>query len=167
MLQKILCKNSPKIIPEICVSKLGPEATRKLVCKIPKLFSKIFPKNNSPKLLLKLLLKIGFSNLFFLYIRKLLNYQNYFPNCSPKRFPKAIAQSCYRKLLWVVCKAAPKSCSPKLFRIIPRAPPQNLFVAISQNYSPKEYRKAVAPKLLCFKPPKPPPLLPLSPNIIF
>ena len=148
-------------------SKIRPGNYTKAGLQSPKIVFKNIAKNNPPKLLLKLLLKIGFSNLFFLYIRKLLNYQNYFPNCSPKRFPKAIAQSCDRKLLGVVCKGAHKSCSPKLFRIIPKATPQNLFVAISQNYSPKEYRKAVAPKLLCFKPPKPPPLLPLSPKIIF
>ena len=59
-------------------------------------------------------------------------------SCSPKLFPEAAPQSCCPKLL-------PQSCSSSNL-------PKRFPAAASQSCSPKHGRKAVFPKLLCFKP---------------
>ena len=95
---------------------------------------------------------------------KLLLFKDIVQSCRAKLFllPKAAPQSCSPKLL---PKAAPQSCSPKLLpKAAPKVVPQSCSQSCSlkllpkavpgssfQSYSPRHRRKVAAPKLLCFK----------------
>ena len=128
---------APKLLPKIVLRNCMQGCPRKLVPK-----AIIFQSNCSAKLIRK----IG---------------QSYAPK--PKLFPKLPLQnSCPRATIlqiysskWIP-KAAPESWSPKL---CPKIAVQSCHAKLllkaapaSQNCSPKHRHKAVAPKLLYFKP---------------